>query len=122
MEIDDQLIDNLFARADASPRKRMHLDLRDSAADTSQRMMNALLPGTVVPIHQHANTSETVVVLKGRLDEVYYDADGRETERHRLDAVHGPYALQIPAGVLHTVHVEAPCVIIEFKNGRYEAP
>ena len=65
MNIDKTLLDNLSFQAKASPRLRMNMDLRDSAEDQSQRMMNAIEPGSVVPIHRHRKTSETVVVLRG---------------------------------------------------------
>ena len=73
MEINKELIDNLFEQAKENPRLRQNLDLRTSSADTSQRMLNALLPGTVVPIHRHEDTTETVVCLCGKLDEVIYE-------------------------------------------------
>ena len=73
MEINEDLTDLLFAQAKENPRLRQNYDLRTSAADTSQRMLNALLPGTVVPIHRHEDTTETVVCLCGRLDEVIYE-------------------------------------------------
>ena len=73
MEFNKDLIDSLFAQAKGNPRLRQSYDLRTSAADTSQRMLNALLPGTVVPIHRHEDTTETVICLCGRLDEVIYE-------------------------------------------------
>ena len=73
MNIDKQLLDDLTAQAKASPRLRVNLDLRSSDGDSSQRMLNALEPGTVLPIHRHQKTSETVVVLRGRVVEEYYD-------------------------------------------------
>ena len=79
MKIDITLLDELTAQAQASPRLRMNMDLRNSAADTSQRMLNAIEPGSVVPIHRHQKTSETVVVLRGRAVQYLYDDEGRET-------------------------------------------
>ena len=76
MKIDNTLLDELTAQAQASPRLRMNMDLRNSAADTSQRMLNAIEPGSVVPIHRHRKTSETVVVLRGRVVEEYYSSEG----------------------------------------------
>ena len=73
MEINKELLDNLFEQAKENPRLRQNLDLRTSANDNSQRMLNALLPGTVVPIHRHEDTTETVVCLCGKLDEVIYE-------------------------------------------------
>ena len=76
MKIDNILLDKLTAQAQASPRLRMNLDLRNSDADSSQRMLNAIEPGSVVPIHRHRKTSETVVVLRGRVVEEYYSSEG----------------------------------------------
>lgn len=119
MEIDNQLLDSLLQRASESPRLRAALDLRTTPADQSQRMLNALQPGTEVPIHRHPATIETVVVLRGAVTEVFYDEQGRETARHRLCASDGLYGLQIPVGQWHTVVVSDPCVILEVKDGPY---
>ena len=82
MKIDITLLDELTAQVQASPRLRMNMDLRNSAADTSQRMLNAIEPGSVVPIHRHRKTSETVVVLRGRVVEEYYDDAGVRNPDH----------------------------------------
>ena len=79
MIVDQTVLDALTARAKESPRLRMNLDLRNSPADGSQRMLNAIEPGTVLPIHRHPTTSETVVCLRGHFQEYFYDADGRLT-------------------------------------------
>lgn len=73
MIIDNSLIDNLFSEAEKNPRLRQNLDMRTSPEDGSQRMLNALLPGTRVQIHRHPLSSETVILLHGRLDEVIYE-------------------------------------------------
>ena len=73
MKITQALLDSLTEQAKASPRLRMNMDLRNSAADGSQRMLNAIEPGSVVPIHRHRKSSETVVCLRGRLVEEFYD-------------------------------------------------
>ena len=88
MKIDNILLDKLTAQAQVSPRLRMNLDLRNSAADTSQRMLNAIEPGSVVPIHRHRKTSETVVVLRGRVVEEYYDDAGVLVESFVLGDCH----------------------------------
>ena len=122
-KITQAILDDLTAKAKASPRLRMNLDLRNSADDTSQRMLNAIEPGSVVPIHRHRRTSETVVCLRGRLVEEYYD----ELERRCTDAIElcpgGPVvALNIPAGQWHTVRaLESGTVIMEVKDGGYVA-
>ena len=122
MIINQAILDKLTAEAKASPRLRMNMDLRNSDADQSQRMLNAIEPGSPLPIHRHQNTSETVVCLRGRLVEEYYD----ELERICTDRIelspNGPVvAVNIPAGQWHTVRaLESGTVIIEMKNGPYE--
>ena len=122
MKITQTVLDELTAKAKESPRLRMNLDLRDSAEDTSQRMLNAIEPGSPLPIHRHQNTSETVVCLRGRLVEEFYDDLERTcTERIELSPNGPVVALNIPAGQWHTVHaLESGTVILEMKNGKYE--
>jgi len=115
----DTFLDQLLEQAQASPRLRMGHDLRNSADDQSQRMFNALIPGTEVPIHRHPTSNETVVILRGRLTEVYYDEKGNETKRYELDPQAGNLGMSIPAGQWHTVEVHEPTVILEMKNGAY---
>ena len=122
MKITQAILDDLTSKAKESPRLRMNLDLRDSESDGSQRMLNAIEPGSPLPIHRHRNTSETVVCLRGRLVEEFYD----DLERTCTEAIelspNGPVvALNIPAGQWHTVRVlESGTVILEMKNGAYE--
>ena len=138
MKIDNALLDNLTAQAQASPRLRMNMDLRNSAADTSQRMLNAIEPGSVVPIHRHRKTSETVVVLRGRVVEEYYSSEGLVEASYELAAcgdarsesgmteresgmTEVACALNIPAGQWHTLRaLESGTVILEMKDGAYE--
>ena len=121
MKITQALLDKLTGEAKANPRLRMNLDLRNSSEDGSQRMLNAIEPGSVVPIHRHRSTSETVVCLRGRIVEEYYD----ELERMCTDAIElrpgGPVvAVNIPAGQWHTVRsLESGTVIMEIKDGAY---
>ena len=123
MQIDKELLDRLFEQAKNSPRLRMNYDLRTSSADTSQRMLNALLPDTEVPIHRHEETTETVVCLCGRLEEIIYeekeDGSFQEVSRHLLCPAVGCYGMQIPAGAWHTIRVLEPSVIFEAKDGAY---
>lgn len=127
MLIDNEFIEILLAQATESPRLRQHFDLRNSAKDTSQRMLNALLPGTEVPIHRHEETAETVVCLWGKLEEILYEEvqEGfderklREVSRQVLSPAERKYGMQIPAGVWHKVHVIEPSVIFEAKDGVY---
>lgn len=119
---DNTFLDALMASAAESPRLRMNHDLRNSAADTSQRMLNALMPGTVVPVHRHEDTAETVVCLRGRLWEVIYeevDNKFREVSRHLLCPAEGCHGMQVPAGAWHTIEVLEPSVIFEAKDGAY---
>ena len=122
MKIDNILLDKLTAEAQASPRLRMNLDLRNSDADSSQRMLNAIEPGSVVPIHRHQKTSETVVVLRGRVVEEYYDDFERMcTATYDLSAGGPICAFNIPAGQWHTLRaLESGTVILEMKDGAYE--
>lgn len=121
MNIDKTLLDNLSFQAKASPRLRMNLDLRDSAEDQSQRMMNALEPGTVLPIHRHRKTSETVAILRGRAVQYLYDDNGFETDSVLLEAGGEVPAMQVEMGQWHRLEaLESGTVIVEFKNGAYE--
>lgn len=149
MKMDKAFLDGLLIQAQANPRLRQHYDLRTSPADTSQRLLNALMPGMVTPIHRHEDTSETVVCLCGRLDEVIYeevdallspltaeeaaafdrgmDAQEvtqekrfREVQRIRLCPAEGQYGYQIPQGAWHTIEVMEPSVIFEAKDGAYK--
>ena len=122
VKIDTSILDNLTAQAKASPRLRMNFDLRNSPEDTSQRMLNAIEPGSVIPIHRHQKTSETVVVLRGRVIEEYYDELERICEATYEISPEGPImALNIPAGQWHTLRsLESGTVILEVKDGAYE--
>lgn len=122
MLIDNALLDSLTEQAKASPRLRMNYDLRNSAADTSQRMLNAIEPGSVVPIHRHQKTSETVVVLRGRIVEEFYDELERICSATYEVSPNGPIcALNIPAGTWNTLRsLESGTVILEMKDGAYE--
>lgn len=119
IQIDKSLINDLFDNARDSERKRMNFDLRTSPDDSSQRMLNALLPGTIVPIHRHPLSNETIILLSGRVDEVFYDAKGNEIERIPLDPLKGKFGCVVPKGVWHTVEVLERSVLFETKDGRY---
>ena len=122
MIINQALLDKLTEEAKASPRLRMNLDLRNSAEDVSQRMLNAIEPGSPMPIHRHQKTSETVVCLRGRLVWEFYDElERRCTEAIELSPNGQVVALNVPAGQWHTVKaLESGSVILEMKNGPYE--
>ena len=122
MKITQAILDKLTEEAKASPRLRMNLDLRNSADDQSQRMLNAIEPGSPMPIHRHRSTSETVVCLRGRLVWEFYDElERRCTEAIELSPGEKVVALNVPAGQWHTVRaLESGSVILEMKNGPYE--
>ena len=135
MKIDNRILDELTAQAQASPRLRMNLDLRNSAEDTSQRMLNAIEPGSVVPVHRHQKTSETVVILRGRAVQYLYDDAGNETGQVLLAAGAGdPHVasllglpdgavpgMQVEKGQWHRLEsLESGTVIVEMKDGAYE--
>ena len=138
IEIDKVLLESLREQAKASPRLRQNFDLRTSAADTSQRMLNVLEVGTQVPIHRHEETTETVICIEGRLVEIFYEevvefvrettsrteevvrkCSFREVARVELCPREGKYGVQIPKGVWHTIEVLEPSAIFEAKDGAY---
>ena len=144
IEFNNDFLAQLFQQAEGNERLRQNFDLRTSSADTSQRMLNALLPGTVVPIHRHEDTTETVVCLCGKMDEVIYEevvtygkgapdampmgmdaqdvtrkVEYREVQRIRLCPAEGKYGCQVPKGAWHTVEVIESSVIFEAKDGAY---
>ena len=121
MEINKALLDGLTAQAKAAPRLRMNLDLRNSAEDGSQRMLNAIEPESQVPIHRHKKTSETVVVLRGCVVEEYYSDEGVCEASYEVSPAGPIYALNIPAGKWHTLRsLESGTVILEMKDGAFE--
>lgn len=121
MVIDKTLLDDLSAQAKANPRLRQAMDLRNSPEDLSQRMLNALEPGTIMHIHRHHTSSETVVVLRGKIEWIFYDNNGNETERVTLDANGEPRMLNVERGRWHSlVCLEEGSVLYESKNGAYQ--
>ena len=121
-KITQGLMDSLTEQAKASPRLRMNLDLRNNENDTSQRMLNAIEPGSLLPIHRHQKTSETMVCLRGKLRVEYYDELERVcTESFVIEPGGANVAVSIPIGMWHTVHaLESGTCILEMKNGGYE--
>lgn len=137
--INNDLLKDLHEKASTNDRLRMNYDLRTTPDDTSQRMLNALQPGTKVPIHRHLKTSETVVCLEGCLDWVFYDEipnmdaggaihDGEsaqdetnfvETARFRVCPREGTFGIQVPQAAWHSVIVHEPSTILEAKDGAY---
>ena len=139
IEINNNLLKELLAKAETSERKRMNYDLRTTPDDGGQRMLNALMPGTVVPIHRHPHSNETVICLSGKLVEVIYEEDDiatnfpmgmdaqdvpsgkrfKESARYMLDPSLGNFGCVVPAGAWDTVEVLEPSVIFEAKDGAY---
>lgn len=119
MQIDQKLISELLDKALTNSRLRLNYDLRTNSNDGSQRMLNALIPGTVVPIHRHPHSNENVLLICGKLVEVIYDDNGNEIERIHLDPLRGNFGCVVPAGAWHTVEVLKPSVIYEAKDGKY---
>ena len=119
IQIDQKLISELFDKALVNPRLRQNYDLRTSSDDGGQRMLNALLPGTVIPVHHHPDSNENVILLCGKLIEVLFDENGNETERIHLNPTVGSFGCVVPAGAWHTVEVLEPSVIYEAKDGKY---
>ena len=121
MIIDNHQLDNLTSQAKASPRLRMNMDLRNSAEDKSQRMLNALEPGTVMPIHRHMASSETVTLLRGRIRWHFYDDAGKETESVVLDANGDVRCINVEKARWHSLEcLESGSVLFESKDGMYE--
>ena len=119
MIIDKTILDNLTAQAKASPRLRMNLDLRTTPEDNSQRMLNAIEPETVMPIHRHRSSSETVVCVRGHFEEYFYDEAGRLTDT--FDMRPGGVVLNVPIGQWHSLKsLESGTVLFECKDGKYE--
>ena len=130
MVIDKDFLEQLFLQAAENPRKRMNFDMRTSTEDGSQRMLNAILPGSVVAIHRHPRSNENMILLTGKLDVVLYEevADCgdvprkermKEVERYHLCVAEGKYGCQVQKGVWHTVEVIEPSVIYDAKDGKY---
>lgn len=120
MNIDKQLLDNLTDQAKSSQRLRMNFDLRDALDDNSQRMLNALEPGTIIPIHRHGTTSETVVIIRGKVVQHFYDDEGNVTDSIYMQQGGPTYAMNVPVGQWHRIEsLESGTVILEFKNGPY---
>lgn len=119
MIINQQILDELSAKAKENPRLRCNLDMRNSAEDKSQRMLNALEPGTIMPIHRHKGSSETCICIQGHFEEYFYDENGNLTDT--IDMVPGGTILNIEKGQWHSLKCMAPnTILFEAKDGAYE--
>lgn len=122
MKIDQQFLDHLTEQAKASPRLRMNYDLRNNDKDQSQRMLNAIEPGSPIPVHRHTKSSETVVIIRGHVQEVLFDTSGQKVlETFDLYPEGNIVAINVPKGQWHTLYsLESGTVIMEVKDGAYE--
>lgn len=121
MVIDKILLDELSGKALASERLRMNYDMRNSQADGSQRMLNAIEPDTVLPVHRHRNSSESCFVVRGSAEEVFYDDAGNVIERVKMQAGSDCVGVHIEKGRWHKIiSLEPGTVIFEAKDGAYE--
>lgn len=119
MIINNELLDKVTSEAQHSPRLRMNYNLHENLEAKAQRLINVLLPGTILPIHRHRHTAETYILLRGKMFVVFYNEMGGETQRYLLDPVLGNYGVQIPKGQWHTIEVIEPSAIFEVKDGPY---
>ncbi len=120
MLIDQALLEELTTKAKASPRLRAAYDLRTTPKDNSQRILNAVEPGTVLPIHRHRTSTETMVVLRGRVRQNYFDEKGNLIESFELAPVSGIVGMSVPVGQWHALEsLESGSVILETKDGAY---
>ena len=120
MLIDKNLLDQVTEQAKASERLRMNYNLHDSLDAKAQRLLNALEPGTVLPIHRHNHTAETYIVLRGCINVTFYNDNKTIIEKHLVTPSQGIYGVHIPAGQWHTLEVlESGTVIFEVKDGPY---
>lgn len=118
--IDGSLIDMISQQAAESSRLRMNYNLHEHLEDKVQRLLNALEPGTHLPVHRHRHTAETYFLVRGRLRVIFCDDMGKETEAAELNTIVGVYGVHIPVGQWHTIEVlETGTVIFEVKEGPY---
>ena len=118
MVVTKEILDELTEKAKANLRLRCNLDLRNSAEDKSQRMLNALEPGTIMPIHRHKETSETCVCIRGHFEEYFYDEEGNLVDT--IDMVPGGTVLNIEKGQWHSLKcLESGTILLEAKDGAY---
>lgn len=121
MKIDNQLLDTLSAQAKANPRLRQAFDLRTTPEDQSQRILNAVEPGTILPIHRHRGSTETILVLRGKVVQHYYNDAGEKTASFELAPGSAQVGMSVPVGQWHALEsLEEGSVIFECKDGAYQ--
>ncbi|MDD4848572.1 MAG: WbuC family cupin fold metalloprotein [Bacteroidales bacterium] len=118
--IDQPLFKQLHQQAKASPRLRMNYNLHDSLDDKVQRLLNALEPGTIIPIHRHQHTDETYILLEGTMNLIFFNDDKTVKYTQLLSVASGCVGINIPSGQWHTIDVLEPSVIFEVKEGPYQ--
>lgn len=119
MLIDDLFLNQIQTQAKESPRLRMNYNLHDSFEEKAQKLLNVLEPGTQFKIHRHSDSIACVFILRGKVDYIFYNEQGEETERFHLDASQGNYGVKIPVGTWHSMEVLEPSAIYEVKDGPY---
>ncbi len=121
MKLDKELLDSITQKAKESPRLRMNHNLHDSLDSKAQRLFNALEPGTVLPIHRHQNTDETYILVRGKIEVIFFNDDKKITDRFVISQEEGTFGVHIPKGTWHTLEVlESGSVIFEVKEGPYQ--
>lgn len=121
MKLDNQLLDTLSAQAKANPRLRQAFDLRTTPEDQSQRILNAVEPGTILPIHRHRGSTETIIVLRGKVVQHYYDDNGNKIASFELASGSAQVGMSVPVGQWHALEsLEEGSVIFECKDGAYQ--
>ena len=117
--VNQSLLDSLIDEAKASPRLRKNFNFHKDLNDKCQRLLNALEPGTIMPIHRH-KVEEVQILLQGSIKVQIYDEEGSIIEEHALNPKKGQYGIQMPAGTWHSVEVlESGTVLFEVKEGPY---
>ncbi len=120
MKLDKELLDSITQKAKENPRLRMNHNLHDSLESKVQRLFNALEPGTILPIHRHQNTDETYILVRGKIEVIFYDDDKNIVDRFIMCPKEGTFGVHIPKGTWHTIDVVESSVIFEVKEGPYQ--
>lgn len=121
MILDKKLMENLSLQAKESPRLRQAFDLRTTPNDSSQRILNAVEPGTILPIHRHRGSTETIIVLRGKVAQHYYDDNGNKTASYELAPNSAQVGMSVPVGQWHALEsLEEGSIIFECKDGAYQ--
>ena len=121
MILNKKLMDDLSAQAKVNPRLRQAFDLRTTPEDQSQRILNAVEPGTSLPIHRHRGSTETIIVLRGKVVQHYYNDAGEKTASYELAPNSAQVGMSVPVGQWHALEsLEEGSIIFECKDGAYQ--